>query len=110
MSAGGVEIVVVQQSRLLDELESLLNRQIALARRGDFSASETLAEKSGTIIDKLGRTGALEQSERKEQIERLVKSYRTVILSLAAEKDRLEKQLQQIGQGRRTLRTYRGHG
>jgi hypothetical protein len=110
MSAGGVETVPGEQPCLLAKLERLLNEQIALARRGDFSASETLAEKSGTIIEKIGQTGAVEQSERKEQIERLLKSYRTVILSLAAEKDRLEKQLQQIGQGRKTLRAYRGHG
>jgi len=110
MSGVGAQPVPAEQPALLDELESLLNEQIALARRGDFSASETLAEKSGEIVDKLGRTGALEQCERKERIERLVKSYRTVILSLAAEKDRLEKQLQQIGQGRRTLKAYRGHG
>jgi len=110
MNGVGAKPVPAEQPALLDELESLLNEQIALARRGDFSASETLAEKSGEIVDKLGRTGALEQCERKERIERLVKSYRTVILSLAAEKDRLEKQLQQIGQGRRTLKAYRGHG
>ncbi len=93
---------------LLDKLERLLNEQIAMARKRNFSMFEELVEKTGEIVDGLGRLDVCESSELKERFERLVKSYRTVVLSAAAEKDGLEKQLKQINQGRKTLRMYRG--
>ncbi|UCF14116.1 MAG: flagellar protein FliT [Phycisphaerales bacterium] len=96
--------------RLLDELQSLLNEQIKLVRKGDFSASEALAEESGRLVDEFSQIDVSEHVEHRERLERLTKSYRTVIFSVAAEKDRLEKQLQQISRGRKTLRTYHGYG
>jgi len=96
--------------RLLDELESLLNEQVVTARRGDFSTLEELAEKSGRIVHELTQAGAPICSDLKERFERLVKSYRIVMLSAAAEKNHIEKQLHQIGQGRKTLRIYRTTG
>jgi len=108
MSTDGVEIVPDEHQGLLDKLEDLLNRQIAQARKGDFLASEILGEQSGRTVDKLGRTNVPESIEFKEQFERLAKLYRQAILMVAAEKDRLERQLHQVGQGRKTLRAYRG--
>jgi len=108
MSTDGVEIVPDEHQGMLDKLEDLLNRQIAQVRKGDFLASEILGEQSGKTVDKLGRTSVPESIESKEQFERLAKLYRQAILMLAAEKDRLEKQLLQVGQGRKTLRAYRG--
>lgn len=108
MSTDGVEIVPDERQGLLDKLEDLLNRQIAQARKGDFLASEILSEQSGKIVDKLGRTGVPESIEFKEQFERLAKLYRQTILTVAVEKDRLERQLQQVGRARKTLRAYRG--
>ena len=108
MSAGSVGTGPDDCIRLLDELERLLNEQTAMARKRNFDVFEELVEKSGGIVDELGRLGVCESSELKERFERLVKSYRTVVLSVAVEKDSLEKQLKQIGQGRKTLRMYRG--
>ncbi|MBL7188336.1 MAG: hypothetical protein ISS70_18580 [Phycisphaerae bacterium] len=108
MSTDGVEIVPDERQGLLDKLEDLLNRQIAQARKGDFLASEILSEQSGKIVDKLGRTSVPESIEFKEQFERLAKLYRQTILMVAVEKDRLEKQLKQVGRARKTLRAYRG--
>jgi len=96
-------------SCLLDELESLLNEQIKSVRKGDFSKSEAVTEKTGRLVDELSRIDMSEHSDLRERFESLVKSYRTVIFSFAAEKDRIEKQLQKIGQGRKTLHAYRGH-
>ena len=108
MSTDSVEIVPDEHQGLLDKLEDLLNRQIAQARKGGFLASEILSEQSGKIVDKLGRTSVPESIEFKEQFERLAKLYRQAILTVAVEKDRLERQLQQVGRGRKTLRAYRG--
>ncbi|MHC4352975.1 MAG: hypothetical protein ACYSTZ_13010 [Planctomycetota bacterium] len=108
MSTASVSTGPGECIRLLDELERLLNDQIAMARKRNFDVFEELVEKSGGIVDELGRLGVCESSELKERFERLVKSYRTVVLSAAVEKDSLEKQLKQISQGRKTLRMYRG--
>ena len=108
MNSDSFKTAPEQTLRLLDELQNLLNEQIKLVRKGDFSTSEALTEKTGRLIDELSQMGILEHPEFRERFERLVKSYRTVIFSVAVEKDRLEKQLQQISQGRKTLRAYRG--
>jgi hypothetical protein len=98
-----------EHSGQLKKLEDLLNRQIAQVRKGDFLESEVLSEQAGKIVDELGRTSVPESIEFREQFERLTKLYRQAALMVAAEKDRLEKQLQQVGQARKALRTYRGH-
>lgn len=108
MSTGSVSTGPGECIRLLDKLERLLNDQIAMARKRNFDVFEELVEKSGGIVDELGRLGVCEASELKERFERLVKSYRTVVLSAAVEKDSLEKQLKQISRGRKALRMYRG--
>ncbi len=108
MSTDGIEIVPDVHPGLLDKLEDLLNRQIAQVRKGDFLESEALSEQSGKMVDKLGRTSVPESIEFKGQLERLSKLYRQAILMVAAEKGRLEKQLQQVSQARKTFRAYRG--
>ncbi len=108
MATDDVEIVPDEHPGQLEKLEDLLNRQIAQVRKGDFLESEALSEQSGKIVDKLGATSVPESIEFKEQFERLTKLYGQATLMVAAEKDRLEKQLQQVGQARKALRTYRG--
>jgi len=108
MSPDSIKTAPEQSFQLLDELQSLLNEHIRLLRKGDFSTSETLTEGTGRLVDELGQIDVSERPEFTERLERLVRSYRTVIFSVAAEKDRLEKQLQQISQGRKTLCAYRG--
>ncbi|KPK45160.1 MAG: hypothetical protein AMJ65_00700 [Phycisphaerae bacterium SG8_4] len=109
-STDSVMIVSEEHPGLLDKLEDLLNRQISQARKGDFRASEVLSEQSGKIVDKLSRADVPQSVEFKEKFERLAKLYRQAILIVAAQKDRLEGQLQQTGRTRRTLRAYRGGG
>ncbi len=108
-NADGVKTEPKPSSALLDELESLLNEQIKSVRKGDFSKSEALTEKTGRLVDELSQIDVSERSDLRERFKGLVKSYRTVIFSFAAEKDRIEKQLQKIGRGRKTLQAYRGH-
>jgi hypothetical protein len=108
-NSDSAKITPDQSFQLLDELQSLLNEQIRLVRKGDFSASGALTEETDGLVEQLGQMGLSEHSDFERRFERLVKSYRTVIFSFAAEKDRLEKQLQKIGRGRKTLRAYRGY-
>jgi hypothetical protein len=110
MSTDTIEIVPNEQARLLDELQSQLEKQIELVRKGDFLGSEALTEQSDSLVEELVRTKAFEQSEFDDRRRRLAKLYRKLILMVAAEQDHLGKQLQQISQGRKTLRAYRGRG
>ncbi|MEA3224418.1 MAG: hypothetical protein U9Q07_00590 [Planctomycetota bacterium] len=105
-----IEIVSNEQLRLLDELRRLLNKQMSLVRKSDLRAFETLAEQSGKIVDELGRTSVSEPIEFREQFEQLIELYQQIILMAEVEKDRLKRQLQQLGQGRKTLKAYRGRG
>ena len=100
---------VETKTHLLDRLQSLLERQIELVRRGEYRTSEALTEQSDLVVDELLRTKAFEQTQLDEQREHLAKLYRELTLMVAAEKDRFGKQLQQISQGRKTLKLYRGH-
>jgi len=96
------------QEQLLDELQSLLKRQIELARKSDYRACELLAEKAGLLVEHLKSAKAPEKGDLRKQFERTTKLYREAILIVAAEKERLGRQLGQVNQGRKTLKAYRG--
>ena len=63
MSYEGVKTAPEQTLRLLDEFQSLLNEQIKLVRKGNFSTSEALTEETGRLIDELGQMGVSEHPE-----------------------------------------------
>ena len=44
---------------LLDNLRSLLDKQIEMARRSDFRRVEALAEQAGAVVEKIVKTRAL---------------------------------------------------
>jgi len=108
MGADSVGTAGAGQEQLLDELQSLLKRQIELVRKSDFRACEILAEKAGSVVEQLKGAKVPEKGEFRTQFERTAKLYREVILIVATEKDRLGRQLQQVSRGRKTLRAYRG--
>ena len=108
MSADGVVIASDEHLRLLDELRRLLNRQIVMVRKGDYRESETLLSESGRIVDELIGISASEPIKLRKQFEQVAESYRQIILMVEVEKNRLETQLQQVGQARKTLKVYHG--
>ena len=108
MSADSVEIASDEYLCLLDELRRLLNRQIVMVRKGDFRESETLLSESGRIVDELAGLSASEPIEFREQFEQVAESYRQIIFMVEVEKNRLEPQLRQVGQARKTLKVYHG--
>lgn len=106
MSADRTAAAPEKHLHLLDQLQELLNKQIAIAQKGDFNFSAELAEKSSKIVDELAHTGVWRDPGIRDRRERLVKSYRTIMLAITAEKDRIEKQILRVAQGRKTLRAY----
>jgi hypothetical protein len=92
---------------LLDELQVLLQKQIELIRRSDFSGFEALTEQTGSIVEKIAKKGAFERSEFNEQRERLAKLYKKLIIIVAAQKGQVARQLRRINEGKKTLGAYR---
>lgn len=99
-----------EQTHLLDNLQSLLEEQIEMARRGNFRRIETLAEQAGRVVEKIVKTKAFGQPEFDGGRKHLVKLYKKLELILAANKDSVGKQLRQVGNGRKTIQVYRNNG
>jgi len=98
-----------EQTHLLDNLQSLLEKQIEMARRSDFRCVEALAEQADSIVEKIVKIKAFEQPEFDSQREHLTKLYKKLELILAAGKDSVGKQLKQVGNVRKTLKAYRNN-
>ena len=99
-----------EQMRLLDNLQSLLEKQIETARKGDFRRVEILVEQACPVVEKIVRTKAFERPEFECQRVHLGKLYKKLELMLAAGKDSVARQMKQVGNVRKTLKAYRNNG
>lgn len=99
-----------RQILLLNDLQSLLERQIEFVRSSDFHSYEALTSQADSIVDELVRTKAFEQTKFNEQQERLAKLFKKLILMVTAQKDRIGTQLRRINKGKKTLQAYRYNG
>lgn len=95
-----------EQMHLLDNLQSLLEKQIEMARRSNFRCVEALTEQANSVVEKIVKTKAFEQPGSEGWREHLTKLYEKLELILAAGKDSVGKQLRQVGSGRKTLHVY----
>jgi hypothetical protein len=98
-----------EQMRLLDNLQSLLEKQIEMARRGNFRRVEVLAEQADSIVEKIVKIKPFEQPEFDARRKHLTKLYEKLQLILAAGKDSVGRQLRQVGNVRKTLHAYRNN-
>ena len=101
------EVISYKPVHLLDNLQSLLEKQIEMARRSDFRGVEVLAERTNSIVAEIGRTKVFEQVGLDDRCKFLARLYKKLALMVAAKKHLLGKQLQQVSEGRRTLQAYR---
>jgi len=99
-----------KQIYMLDELQSLLEKQIEMARRSNLSRVEALAEQADSVVEKIVKTKTFDQPEFDGQRKHLVKLYKKLQLILAAGKDSVSRQLSQVGNVRKTLKAYRDNG
>lgn len=98
-----------EQTHLLDDLQSLLENQIEMARKSNFRRVEALAEQADSVVKEIVKTNAFEQPGADFQREHLTKLYQKLELILTAGKDSVGKQLQKIGNVRKTIRAYRNN-
>jgi hypothetical protein len=98
-----------EQMCLLDNLQSLLEKQIEMARRSNFRRVEALAEQADSIVEKIVKIKAFEQPEFDGRRKHLTKLYEKLQLILAVGKDSVGRQLRQVGNVRKTLHAYRNN-
>ena len=109
MSTDSVEIITDGQIHLLDELQSLLEKQIEFARQGKFNEVEDLSEQAGSLVTKISRSRFLESSEFKSQNEQLRKLYHDLCLALTAQQVETAEELSRVRKGKKTIETYRSN-
>jgi len=95
-----------EQIQLLDCLQSLLEKQIKLARHGNIGDIEILSEQA-ELVEKIAGTQILESGELKNRKEQLKKLYSDLNLALFAQKDDVAEKLKQIQKGIKIVQAYR---
>jgi len=98
-----------KQIYLLDELQSLLEKQIKLAQQGNISGVEVLSKQASSLVGKIAQSGVLESSEFKSQREQLRKLYQDLCLALTAQQAETAEELSRVRKGKKTIATYRGN-
>jgi len=97
---------VEEQKHLLDELENLLEKQIALAKQDGTGELEVLIDRTNSLIEKISGTGIPESPEFKNRRELLQKLYEALCLSVAVKKAGVCEELSRIRRSRKTMETY----
>ena len=96
-----------EQINLLDELQSLLEKQIELAKQGNISNVEVLSKQASSIVERIVQAGILGLAEFKNRRKRLQKLYQDLCLAVTAQRAGISEKLSRIRKGKKTIETYR---
>jgi hypothetical protein len=96
-------------SSKLDELQSLLERQIELARQGSILEVEALSEQAASLAGRLAQSGILESGEFRNRRERLQKLYEDLRLAIMVQKADAFAELRRVRKGRKAVEAYRNN-
>jgi translation initiation factor IF-2 len=97
---------------LLDELQTLLEKQMELARQGNIREVEVLSKKAGSLVEKIIQTGTPDRPETLltgQQRRQLGKLYEDLCLAISAQKAGVCTELKQVRKGKKTIQAYRSH-
>jgi hypothetical protein len=95
------------EARLLEELANLLERQIELARHGDFVGLERLVGQCEPIVARITAAGLPENPAYKAERERLAKFYRDIQMAISMQKDVTGEKIKSMRKHKKTLAVYR---
>ncbi len=109
MSTDSVEIIPDGQIHLLNELQSLLEKQIELARQSNINGIEVLSKQASPLVEEIARSVVLESSEFKSQREQLRKLYQDLCLALTVQQAETAEELSRVRKGKKTIETYRSN-
>ncbi|MHC4748497.1 MAG: hypothetical protein ACYTFW_01350 [Planctomycetota bacterium] len=111
MSIDNVDIIPGEQICLLDELQSLLEKQLELAHQGNSASEqvEALGKQADRLVEKISQIEILKRAEFKNQRECLKKLYDELCLAVTTQKIETAEQLSQLRIGRKTIEAYRSN-
>ncbi len=92
---------------LLDNLQQRLQTQIDKVRINDYRSLEAALQETGSAITEISENKLFQQPQCRQRLAEISKLYRQLTLSVAVGKDTVEKQLQKIGRGKKTVQAYR---
>jgi len=95
-----------EQTQLLDCLQSLLERQVKLARQGNIVGVEVLAEQAGLIVEDI-RQAEIPPLEIENRLGQLRKLYEDISLAIMDQKTDVSEKLNRVRKGMKTIETYR---
>ncbi len=96
---------------LLDELESLLTRQVELAHQGDAAGERfgLLTARAGSVVEEIAQLGPAASADFQHKFDRLRELYETLSLVLAAQRADVCEELTRVRKGRRIVEVYRSN-
>jgi hypothetical protein len=92
---------------ILDNLQKLLEKQLAFAREGGFREVAMLSEQVDSVVGRISQAGVFEKPEFKARQEKLRSLYRELELAITAEKAQVSGQLDHVRKGRRVMEVYK---
>lgn len=106
MSTDNIQAIADEPSHLLDDLQSLLEKQTKLARQGKIGDVELLSRQAGCVVEKIAQTGILDLPDFKERRDKLQKLYEDLCLAITAQRAETSKKLSHVRKGKKTIETY----
>ena len=96
---------------MLDELQSLLEKQLELAHQGNSAGEqiEVLGKKADCLVEEITQAGILERAEFEIQKKKLKKTYEDLHLAITAQKADTSEKLIQVRRGKKIVETYRNN-
>jgi hypothetical protein len=109
MSTNSIEIIPDENIHLLNELQSLLKKQIELSHQGNSASEqiESLSMQTDCLVEKIVQAEIFQCPELKHQRALLKKLYENLCLAISAQKAEVAEKIRQVRKGRSTIGTYR---
>jgi hypothetical protein len=92
-----------------DSLQSLLEKQIELAKRGNISKTESLERQANSLIEEIMQEGHLEPAEFADRRKKLKQLFDDLCITIAAQKADVSEKISRIRKGRKTIQAYRSN-
>lgn len=102
----GTDTQISRSSSKINDLQNLLEKQIGLARQGNFNKVELLSRQAESLVREIVQSGILELAEYKNQLKQLRKLYQELCLALTAQQDKTAEELGRVRKGRKAINTY----
>ena len=90
------------ESKLLDELNGILQQQRKALKQDEFDHLEQLMDRSKNVIEKLSKMKSIDPKKQKKMME----TYGQLTLIVESQMAQTEESLQKIRKARKTLKAY----